>query len=233
MKFLVTKLDEIPWVYHGFFSKEGNKAEDAADALGLDAEDIAMLKQVHGVRTVVLDAPWGDDMPDADAVVTTQQDIGLAIRTADCAPVLFADREKPVVGAAHAGWRGALDGVLEDTIAKMTAQGAAVSTITAVIGPCIRQESYEVDDSFKKTFTDKDADSAAFFKAGARDGHHQFNLPGYVHHRLKRAGITDVVEVEHDTLAMRDVYFSHRRGTLAGKKEDGRQLSVIAIRDAL
>ena len=201
----------------------------AADALGLPGAALAGLTQVHGIDVAVLDTPWPEtDRPLADALVTRRPGIALGVVTADCAPVLFADAESGVIGAAHAGWRGAVAGVLEATIAAMEALGARRGRIVAAVGPCIRQPSYEVAADLRDAVLARDAADARFFAAGARADRWQFDLAGYCAARLAAAGVA--VEVTpHDTLALEDAFFSHRRRTLAGGGPIGHQLSAIAL----
>ena len=201
----------------------------AADALGLPGDAIAALTQVHGPDVVVLDDPWPlDARPRADAMVTRRPGIALGIVTADCAPVLFADAEAGVIGAAHAGWRGAVAGVLEATIDAMIALGARRDAIVTAIGPCIRQPSYEVAADLRDAVLARDAADARFFAPGRRKDRWQFDLAGYCEARLAAARVA--VEVTpHDTLAAEQDFFSHRRNTLAGGGPIGHQLSAIAL----
>ncbi|MEO3472279.1 peptidoglycan editing factor PgeF [Roseomonas sp. CAU 1739] len=201
----------------------------AADALGVPGGALAGLTQVHGIDVAVLDAPWPDtDRPRADALVTRRPGIALGVVTADCAPVLFADAESGVIGAAHAGWRSAVGGVLEATIEAMLTLGARRSRIVAAVGPCIRQPSYEVAADLRDAVLARDAADARFFADGARPDRWQFDLAGYCAARLVAAGAAAEV-TPHDTLALEDVFFSHRRRTLAGGGPIGHQLSAIAI----
>jgi len=255
MKFLTTELENIKWVRHGFFTRTGgasgglydslncafgskDSAENVAmnrakvaETLDLAPEDIGTLKQVHGNKVLHVTEAWPrEKAPEADAVVTDQRGIGLGILTADCAPVLFADRNKKVIGAAHAGWKGALAGVMEETVKAMCALGASRENISAAIGPCIGPQSYEVSDDFIKPFLAQDQANERFFKPGARDGHLIFDLPGYVAKRLADAGVKTVLDLKQDTLANESAYFSYRRTTQRQEPDYGRQISVIAIR---
>jgi YfiH family protein len=242
-----------PGLAHGFFTRRGGVSSGgfaalncslsgrddpdavqenrrrAADALGLPAPALAGLTQVHGAAVAVLDTPWPQhERPRADALVTRRPGLALGIVTADCAPVLFADAEAGVIGAAHAGWRGALGGVLEATIAAMAALGARPGRIVTAIGPCIRQPSYEVAADLRDAVLARDPADARFFADGARDDRWQFDLAGYCAARLAAAGVA--VEVTpHDTLPATDAFFSHRRNTLAGGGPIGHQLSAIAL----
>ena len=200
-----------------------------AIAAVLPDADLATVHQVHSADVVIADAPWPQEArPPADAMVTDRPNLLLGILTADCAPVLFADHEAVVVGAAHAGWRGALAGVTDATIEAMERLGARREHIHAAVGPCIAQPSYEVDEAFRARFLDDDPDNARFFIAGDAGKPH-FDLEGYVVHRLIAAGIDEVEALNLDTYAHPDRFFSFRRATHRGEADYGRQLSAIAI----
>lgn len=186
--------------------------------------------QVHSPDCVVVGPDlWDDDQrPQADAMATDRPGILLGILTADCAPVLLADREAGVVGAAHAGWKGAIGGVTDRTIAAMKGLGASASRIVAAVGPCIAQQSYEVDDAFRDRFCTGDAGNEGFFLAG-REGHYQFDLEGYVADRLMAAGIATVERLGLDTYAAPDRFFSYRRATHRGEPAYGREISLIGV----
>ena len=242
-----------PGLAHGFFTRRGGVSSGAfaalncslsgrddaeavrenrrraADALGLPGGVLAGLTQVHGDAVAVLDTPWPEDRrPLADAVVTRRPGLALGIVTADCAPVLFADPVAGVIGAAHAGWRGAVGGVLEATIEAMLGLGAQRARIHAAIGPCIRQPSYEVAADLRDAVLARDPADARFFAEGRREGRWQFDLAGYCAARLSAAGAA--VEVTpHDTLTNESDFFSHRRNTIAGGGPIGHQLSAIAL----
>jgi len=202
----------------------------AAASLGLGAAGLATCYQVHSADVAVLDETWRPEArPRADALVTRRKDVALGILTADCAPVLFADAEAEIVGAAHAGWRGALSGVLEATIAAMVALGAAPRRIRAGIGPCIAQPSYEVGLEFPAPFLAKDQGNAGFFQPAARAGHFLFDLPGYVARRLERAGIGVIAATGGDTAAEPERFFSYRRAYLRRETDYGRGLSAIRL----
>lgn len=231
MKFLTTKLRDISAVTHGFFTKDSSTPDIVADFLEIDPASIVFLKQVHGNKVVTLEKPWPrDKKPEADAIVTAVPGVGIGVYTADCLPVLFAAKKQKIVGVAHAGWRGALNGVLEETVAAMVKLGAAAADITAAFGPAISQTSYEVAEDFKNPFIEQDKDNEKFFAAGKRPGHLQFDLSGYAAHRLQKAGIGAVLHTWQDTLSNEKAYFSYRRSTLAGQPLDGQQFSVIAIK---
>jgi YfiH family protein len=240
-------------VRHGFFTRRGGVSEGpyaslncslsgqdrresvltnrarAARALGLEPDALVGLTQVHGAAVIRVTDPWPAGAgPQADALVTDRPGIGLGIITADCAPVLFADPEAGVVGAAHAGWRGALQGVLEATLAAMATLGARVERIIAAIGPCIAQSSYEVGPDLRGAVLARDPEDARFFADG-RAGHWQFDLPAYCAARLGKAGIGCVLRAGGDTAAEPERFFSHRRRTLAGGGPIGHQISVVAL----
>ena len=217
----------------GYGSKDDREAiagnrRLAIAAILADAE-LATVHQVHSAEVVVAGAPWPqDERPRADAMVTDTPNLLLGILTADCAPVLFADHRAVVVGAAHAGWRGAFGGVTDATIEAMERLGARREHIHAAVGPCIAQPSYEVDDAFRVRFLDSDPDNGRFFIAGAAGKPH-FDLEAYVVHRLIAAGIEEVEALNLDTYADPDRFFSFRRATHRGEADYGRQLSAIAI----
>ncbi len=204
----------------------------AVDAVAPGAE-LVTVYQVHSADVVVAGAcaeRWADDArPKADAIVTDQPGLVLGIVTADCAPVLFADAGAGVIGAAHAGWKGAIGGVTDATIAAMETLGAKRDRIVAAIGPCIARASYEVDGGFMARFTGADPANERFFADGKRSGHHQFDLEAYVAHRLALAGITRVAAIGHDTYAEADHYYSFRRATHRNEPDYGRQISLIAL----
>jgi len=202
----------------------------AAEALSLPPAALLGLTQVHGVAVATVTDPWPEDArPKADAMVTDRPGLLLGIVTGDCAPVLFADEAAGVIGAAHAGWRGAVGGVLEATLTAMEALGADRGRIATVIGPCIGQKSYEVGPDLRDAVLAHDTSHARFFAAGRREGHWQFDLPGYCEARLLAAGVASAGWVGRDTLAEEASFFSHRRSTLAGGGPIGHQLSAIAL----
>ena len=239
-------------VLHGFLGRRGGVSTGVAAGLnvglgsGDEPADVAVNRrrgadavlpgaalvavyQVHSATCVTVHEPWGDAArPQADALVTGRPGVLLAIVTADCAPVLLADAEAGVVGAAHAGWKGALGGVTDATIAAMEALGARRQRIAAAVGPCIAQASYEVDAGFRDRFVCEDPQNQGFFGAGS-PGHWQFDLEGYVAHRLACAGIATVERLGLDTYAQPDRFFSYRRATHRGEAAYGRQMSVIGL----
>jgi YfiH family protein len=200
----------------------------AAEAVGAAPDTLVGLMQVHGAEVIRVDRPWKPgEGPRADAMVTDRPDVTLGIVTADCAPVLFATASGDVVGAAHAGWRGALAGVLEATLAEMRALGAA--EVVAVVGPCIGPDSYEVAADLRDAVLARDPADARFFGAGKRPERWQFDLPGYCAARLAAAGATAHV-LGADTLADEARFYSHRRRTLAGGGPIGHQISIVRTR---
>jgi YfiH family protein len=200
-----------------------NRALVAA-AMGVEPGQLVGLKQVHGTGVVRVDVAWAIGAgPAGDAMVTSVPGIALGIVTADCAPVLFSDATGGVVGAAHAGWRGAVAGVLEATVAALLALGG--EGITAAIGPCIHQASYEVGGELRDAVLAEAAADAACFSPGRGD-RWQFDLPGYCAARLARVGVAAAI-VPHDTCAEEAMFFSHRRRVLRGEPAIGHQMSVI------
>jgi YfiH family protein len=206
---------------------EGNRR--LAVAALLPEAELATVHQIHSPEVVVANRAWPQDQrPRADAMVTDTPNVLLGILTADCAPVLFADHRAVVVGAAHAGWRGALAGVTDSTIAAMERLGARRENIHAAVGPCIAQPSYEVDEAFRGRFLEDEADNARFFVTGP-SGKPHFDLEAYVVHRLIAAGIDEVEALNLDTYSDPDRFFSYRRSTHQRQADYGRQLSAIAI----
>jgi YfiH family protein len=206
-----------------------NRARCAA-ALGVAAPALVTVYQVHSPDVVTVDEPFPHSAaPRADALVTRHPGVMLGILTADCAPVLLADPEAGVIGAAHAGWKGARTGVLEAALDAMEALGARRRRITAAVGPHIGAASYEVGPEFPAPFLADGEDQARFFQAAARPGHFLFDLGGYIHARLSRAGVGTIEACGRDTLAESDRFFSYRRATLTGAPDYGRELSAIAL----
>jgi YfiH family protein len=190
---------------------------------------LATVHQIHSAEVVVAKHAWPQgERPRADAMVTDTPNVLLGILTADCAPVLFADHHAVVVGAAHAGWRGAIAGVTDATIEAMERLGARRENIHAAVGPCIAQPSYEVDEAFRAKFIEHDSDNARFFVIGSAGKPH-FDLEAYVVHRLIAAGIDEVEALNLDTYCDAERFYSFRRSTHRGEADYGRQLSAIAI----
>ena len=198
-----------------------------ADVLGVPA--LVTAYQVHGIAVAEVSAPWAPGAgPRADALVTTRRGIALGILTADCTPILLADREAGVIGAAHAGWKGAKAGVMDTVVAAMIRHGAKARNIVAAIGPVIGAASYEVGIEFRQAFLDDDPAAEAFFHDGPR-GRPHFDLPGFVTRRLEMLDLGGIDRIEADTCADPDRFFSYRRACLAGEPDYGRQLSAIAL----
>ena len=251
----VDALDKLTSVRHGFFTREGgvsdavyaslnvgygsgddpaNVAANRARAMarmGLPLEALVTAYQVHGVRIETVERAWPPRAaPKADGLVTRKPGMALGIVSADCAPVLFANADAGVIGAAHAGWRGALGGVLEATLEAMARLGADATRTVAAIGPCIGQQSYEVGPEFPAPVIAEDPDNARFFSSAARVGRFRFDFAGYVAARLNALGLSEVVSTAHDTCLEEDRFFSYRRSVLKGENEYGRGLSAIALK---
>jgi YfiH family protein len=190
---------------------------------------LATVHQVHSANAVIADAFPDDARPHADALVTDRPDLLLGILTADCVPVLLADAQAGVVGAAHAGWKGAIGGVIASTVEAMEKLGADRARIAAAIGPCIGKRSYEVDGAFFVRFCEADPANERFFLAGQRDGHHQFDIEAYVVSRLAAAGVRRIETLGLDTYADEDRFFSYRRATHRGEPGYGRQIALIGL----
>jgi YfiH family protein len=251
----VTRAGVLVDTLHGFLGRTGGVSTGLVSGLnvGLGSSDdpeavaenrrraveavapgsqLVTVYQTHSAEAVVVDAPFPDDArPHADALVTDRPGLLLGIVTADCAPVLLADVEAGVVGAAHAGWKGALGGVTDAVIVAMERLGARRERIAAAIGPCIARASYEVDDTFRLRFAEADPATERFFADGRRAGRFQFDLEAYVMHRLAAAGVTRVAALGLDTYAQADRFFSFRRATHAGEADYGRQISLIGVAD--
>jgi YfiH family protein len=246
-------LTPVPGIAHGFFTRQGGDSEGiyaslnagpgsrdegakvAANrdrvgaALGLAPGRIVTAYQIHSAEAAVVEEVWEQSAaPESDALVTRVPGLGLGILTADCAPILLADGDGGVVGAAHAGWRGALTGVIEAVVTAMEGLGAKRNRIRAAIGPCIGARSYEVGAEFPAPFLADDPANEIFFRAAPRPGHYLFDLGGYVAARLAAAGIGQVAPPREDTCAEAERFFSYRRSVLNGEPDYGRQISVIA-----
>ena len=243
--------DSLAPLRHGFFSRKGGASSGVfeglncgrgssdqadivrinrnrvADALQVAPEALVTLHQVHSARVVPVDAPLAD-RPQADAMVTATPGLALAVLTADCQPVLFADTRAGVIGAAHAGWRGTLDGVLEATLAAMEELGADRGEISAVIGPTISQSAYEVGPEFLDEFMADDPDNHRFCANGQGD-RYLFDLPGYGVHRMRAAGVGAAEWTRHCTYSDPARFYSYRRATHAGEADYGRLISAIRL----
>lgn len=243
----------VAGVKHGFFTRQGgvsggiyaglntgvgSKDDPAAVAenrrriathLGGTADDFAACYQVHSAIAHVAEAGWRGERPEGDAAVTQAPGVICAVLTADCAPILLADPVAGVVGAAHAGWKGALGGIVRATVDAMVGLGAEPGRMVAVIGPCIAQASYEVGADYQARFEAEAPGSGQFFAAGAASDKRMFDLPGFVLWRLELAGVGDAAWTGHDTRADAALFFSNRRAFLAGEPDFGRLMSAIAL----
>ena len=239
---------------HGFFTRQGgisggpynslncgfgsgdetqNVAANRAEVLNLlGASQLELITpyQHHSADVIVAKTAWAPgEAPKGDAIVTTSSKFAIGILTADCAPVLFASQDGGVIGAAHAGWRGAIGGVLEATVATMARLGAEPSGIIAAIGPCLGQENFEVGSEFYEQFTAVNKDYARFFKRPVANAKPHFDLAGFCHARLLACDIGAVHMVPHCTYARESLYFSYRRNTHQKRADYGRQISAIAL----
>ena len=247
-------LGRLPGIAHGFYTRHdgvsdgiyeslncglGSRDEPelvqenrarVATALGVPAGALATPYQVHGTQVTYAESAWRSEHgPESDAVVTDRPGIALGVSTADCGPILFADQEAQVVGAAHAGWRGALSGVLAATVDAMERRRADRSRIVAVLGPTISQANYEVGGELMDRFTGADRANERYFRPSDRDGHAMFDLPGYIVSRLADTGVAQVSALNLCTYADPGRFFSYRRATHRGQADYGRMLSVIAL----
>ncbi|WP_068315732.1 peptidoglycan editing factor PgeF [Polycladidibacter hongkongensis] len=250
-------LSQISGLTHGFFGREGGGStglynslnvgkgsqddrdsirrnrERIANALQVAPANLATVYQVHSADVVTLHAPFPAETtaqpPRADAIVTATKGLAIGILTADCGPVLFADPDKKIIAAAHAGWRGAKAGVLENTIDAMCKLGAERANIIAAIGPMISQDNYEVGPEFHAAFTEERREDVVFFKRANKPEHFNFDLPSYIVKRLKGTKIGHIENQTRCTYAQESQYFSYRRATHAQQPDYGRQISAIAI----
>jgi YfiH family protein len=245
-------LDEVTGVRHAFFTRQGgvskgvydslnvgvgskddpeavqeNRARAAA-ALGVELSHLLTGYQIHSNVAVTADAPFAE-RPEADGVVTGTPGLACGVLSADCAPILLADAEARVIASAHAGWKGALGGIVAATVEAMVAAGARRERIAAAIGPCIGQASYEVGEDFMDRFLLEAPASQRFFAAGRAPGKRQFDLPGFVLQRLHEAGVERAEWIGRDTCADENLFFSNRRGFLRGESDYGRLLSAIVL----
>ena len=244
---------ELRPVQHGFFTRKGgassgifgglncglgssdqseivsiNRAR-VAEAMGVAVSHLVTVHQTHSADVATVDAPLTPAKPKADAIVTATPGLALSILTADCQPVLFADPAAGVVGAAHAGWKGAMDGILEATVEAMVTLGASRAGITAVIGPCISQRAYEVGPEFIDRLLDEDPENQRFFAGGTDPDHPMFDLPAYGLSRLRAAGVGEALWSGHCTYSDPDRFYSYRRTTHAGEADYGRLISAIRL----
>jgi len=246
---------EAAGIRHGFFTRNGGVSQGiygslnvgfgstderesvtenrrrVAIAMGVAPDALVTVFQVHSPDVVRVTAPFAhESRPRADAMVTDRPGLALGVQTADCGPVLFADPQARVIGAAHAGWKGALSGILENTVAAMEELGAQRANILAALGPAIGRDSYEVGSEFVERFKAADAANARFFRPSGRDGHALFDLCGYILVRLAAAGVT-ADHVARCTYAEEDAFYSYRRATHRGEADYGRQISAIVLED--
>lgn len=243
-----------PALSHGFFTRDGghstglyaslncglgsdddrqrviNNRAMVAERLEVAPDHLLTVYQVHSPDVACVTEPFSGPLPKVDAMVTTAPGLALGILTADCAPVLFADTKAGVIGAAHAGWKGAITGVLEATVAAMIDQGAKHERITAVIGPTISRYAYEVGPEFVMRFSDEAAENESLFHPSERDGHAYFDLSAYCLKRLRNAEVGTVADLGICTYSDEDRFFSYRRTTHRGEPDYGRQISAIALR---
>jgi YfiH family protein len=249
-------LSKLPGIRHGFFTRAGGVSEGVYESLngGIGSEDSAakvaenrarMAKhlgvapdrfltcyQIHSPEVVVAETPWPSSArPRADAIVTRMPRLAIGVSTADCGPVLLADPEARVIGAAHAGWRGALTGVIEQTVAAMEKLGAKRGRIVAAAGPMIRQSNYEVGQDLIDRFVATDPNTIRFFKPAQRPGHSMFDLAGYVVSRLRRAEIAEIEDLGLCTYADPAQFYSYRRATHRAEPDYGRHINAIALTD--
>jgi len=251
--FVSSLLAAIPGLRHAFFTREGgvsdgiydslngglgsrdnpaNVAENRrrmAERLGVEPAHFLNVHQIHSPDVIVATGPWETPVrPKADAIVTRAEGLAIGVTTADCGPILFVDPKARVIGAAHAGWKGALTGILESTIDAMEKLGAERNSVVAAIGPLIRQPSYEVGKEFVERFIDADAENTLFFLPGERDGHAMFDLPGFIRMRLESAGVVMIDDLGVDTYADGRCY-SYRRSVHRKEPDYGRLVHAIAL----
>lgn len=252
--FLADELADLPGIAHGFFTRRGGVSEGiyaslncgpgsrdrppyvrenrarVARHLGAGAGNLVSASQVHGTTALVVDAPWPvEDRPHADALVTAARGLAVGVLTADCAPVLLAEPRAGIVAAVHAGWRGALAGVIEAAVEAMEGLGAARGHMRAAVGPCIGQGPYEVGPEFEAEFLRRDPASAHFFVRTDAGKRLHFDLAGYVADRLQRAGVPDAGAVAACSYTLREDFFSYRRSRASGEADYGRQVSAIVL----
>ena len=244
-------LAALSGVVHGFFTRHGGVSKgiyatlncgvgsrDDPTAVGenrarvmahLGARALLSPYQVHGTTALVIGEPWSGERPKADALVTATPGLAVGVLAADCAPILFADPEARVVGAAHAGWRGALAGITDATLRAMEGLGAKRERIRAAVGPCIGREAYEVGPEFEAAFLDQSPGNARFFARPGPGQRPHFDLAGYVVHRLRECGVTDSVSLDVCTYASSEDFYSYRRSRTRDEPDYGRQISAIVL----
>jgi YfiH family protein len=251
---IVHPLLDLQYIQHGFFTRlggvsqglyaglnAGSGSNDDPDAVMENRRRVAgafdrpenyllSLYQVHSDRAYKVDGPWPEERPHGDGLVTSRAGVVLSALSADCAPILFADPQARVIGSCHAGWKGALGGIIESTLKAMAQQGAKIERVRAVVGPCIQQASYEVGADYEANFVKEDKEARPYFMATDAADRRLFDLPGYCLMRLKRAGAAEAVSTGHDTCAEGDLFFSNRRAVKTGEGDYGRLISCIMIR---
>jgi YfiH family protein len=252
--FSASTLARCDGIRHGFFSRQGgvssgiygslncslgsrdevesvrqNRAR-VAETLGVEPHGLLSLCQVHSAKAVIAEKPWdAGGTPEADAVVTRTPGLAIAVLTADCAPVLFCDPEARIIGAAHAGWRGALSGIIDAAVASMEELGAKRERIAAAVGPCISQRAYEVGADYVERFLAEEPASTAFFMTDESSGEPHFDLAGYVAERVARAGVGTIADLGLCTYCDETRFFSYRRSQHHGEDDYGRQISAIVL----
>lgn len=247
-------LSAIPNIQHGFFTRAGGRSEGlyaglncgrgstddpvavnenrtrVAALLGAHFDDVVTPYQVHSATAVIVDKPIAyADLPKADAVVTKTRGLAIGVLTADCGPVLFANRQGTVAAAAHAGWRGAIAGILEATLEAMQALGARRKDIIAATGPMINQDAYEVGPEFKTQFLAENPDYEVFFSQSARHQKPRFDLVGFIHQKLQESGITTIERISPCTYVNESLFYSFRRSQVLRQPDYGRQISAIVV----
>jgi YfiH family protein len=245
-------LSAIPGLRHAFFTRDGGvsgglyaslnggtgSSDDAgkvaenrrrmAERMGVTPENLLTVWQIHSPDAVLATGPWEGQRPRADAIVTRTEGLAIGVTAADCGPILFVDPSARVIGAAHAGWKGALTGVVESTVAAMEKLGAERSGIVAAIGPLIRQYSYEVGGEFVERFIEADAENAMFFLPATREGHALFDLAGFIRMRLENAGVLMIDDIGVDTYSD-ERFYSYRRSVHRNEPDYGRHVHAIAL----
>jgi YfiH family protein len=253
MTFESPLLSAIPGLHHAFFSRDGGVSEGIyaglnggigsrddpahvtenrrrmADVLRVPSENFLTVFQIHSPDVAVASNPWDTTTrPKADAIVTRTEGLAIGVTAADCGPILFADPAARVIGAAHAGWKGALTGVVEATVEAMEKLGAERANIVAAIGPLIRQPSYEVGNEFVERFVEADAENSLYFLPGAREGHAMFDLAGFIRGRLENAGVLMIDDTGIDTYSD-ERFFSYRRSVHRKESDYGRHVHAIVL----
>jgi YfiH family protein len=241
-------------VRHGFFTRQDGASEGiyaslncgfgsddlaenvaenrrrVASRLGVAADRLVTVRQVHSPKVITAEDSWtSDEAPEGDAAVTAVRGLAIGILTADCTPILFADAEAGVIGAAHAGWRGAKSGIIEAVVHSMEQLGADRKRVCAAIGPTISRNAYEVGTEFEDAFCSDDNQNRVFFTARTAGGKPHFDLPAYCHEALKRAGLRHIDSLEHCTCENESLFFSYRRSVHRGEGDYGRQISAIVL----